>query len=1015
MPRRVRLAMLFAFVLHGFLILTAQYRLSFDAYTHMFFADHYRMDWWSLWEPRWYTGFSITSYPPLVHQMIGLLGRLTGIDAAFALILWVVLTMYPLAAYAFSRVFTGRVVAGYAALGAALLPSIYLSAHNFGQLPTLAATLFALFGLAALAEFLRRGDGLSGALAVALFAVVMAAHHATLLFLPWVIAGLVLHLFLNQKNGSALRAARFFIFAFLATIAGLVVIWPFWDWGRGQSIQVPIDHLSRHNFFVDPLAIVVFFLPMYGPLMVLIPFALWKGLQKRYTGLSLAFLGLFLLGLGGTTPLPRLFFGAGWEWLIYDRFAFWASLALLPFFGAALPLLRRRASTYFRNSGAMRWVGAQMKRRSPNRVPGAPMARARRWVTLSVFIFLGGVAFAIGLLPSVMTWQPAQIDMQPIIDFLAQDDRSQWRYLTFGFGDQLAYLSRLTKATTIDGSYHTARALPELRESGLPQIDVAFWTVKGVSALGPILQKSGGHGVRWGFVNHPAYVPVLKQNGWVMLATLSNGIQVWENPSAVLPPPSQAPPDNPLASFSWGVFPLLSLAVAGALAAMRLRPILAQKVLLGIHQIALGLLPLALCFWYYLTLVGTQVPDVYFTYTDALLFASDALALVALIAWLIVRFTSTRHYTPGTRPPNSEERGIWGRWPPGRWGLALCLLASISVIWSVDWRVSLYVSLHLWLVFGVFLSIKDRTEAWRAIALGFCAALILQILIGFWQFGAQSTAFLQPLGLNWPGSLNAAMQGASIVQLPDGTRWLRAYGTFPHPNILAGVIIAFLAGPVAIFLSEARQRLWAVVLCALSAALLILTFSRGAWLGLAAAGLVLALQRLKLDRKRLLVIALASLAGLLAAAAPLYNLIFTRAGGTNVATETFSNQARIWLIQQTFEIIKDHPILGVGIGTYIVEYARRVPSGYLVEPVHSLPLLMIAELGLPGLLVLAGLGISILLGVLRARSPQAVVFSAALIGLFVAALFDHYLWTLAPGRMLVGLMLGLWASQVKQG
>ena len=77
-PRRVRLAILLppwlrargvarrpqeaawlAFALHGFLVLTTQYRVSFDAYNHMFFADHYRMDWWSLWEPRWYTGFNV--------------------------------------------------------------------------------------------------------------------------------------------------------------------------------------------------------------------------------------------------------------------------------------------------------------------------------------------------------------------------------------------------------------------------------------------------------------------------------------------------------------------------------------------------------------------------------------------------------------------------------------------------------------------------------------------------------------------------------------------------------------------------------------------------------------------------------------------------------------------------------------------------------------------------------------------------------------------------------------------
>ena len=65
----VRLAVLCSFLFHGALILSARYRLSYDAYNHLFFGDHYRMDWWLLWDARWYTGFYVNSYPPLVHQL----------------------------------------------------------------------------------------------------------------------------------------------------------------------------------------------------------------------------------------------------------------------------------------------------------------------------------------------------------------------------------------------------------------------------------------------------------------------------------------------------------------------------------------------------------------------------------------------------------------------------------------------------------------------------------------------------------------------------------------------------------------------------------------------------------------------------------------------------------------------------------------------------------------------------------------------------------------------------------
>ena len=344
MTRNARLAVLFSFLFHGALILAARYRLSYDAYNHMFFGDHYRMDWWSLWEPRWYTGFPVTSYPPLVHQFIGLLSHGIGIDAAFALVLWVTVTLLPLAVFSFARIFVGASSAGYAALGAAFLPSAYLTAHIFGQLPTLAAAITALFSMAALSQYLRAGNRLSGVLAVSLLATVMAFHHATLLFLPWLVIAITAHLLMTRQVEWKTLTIRFLIIGLFSTLVMFTVIWPFWNWGQSQSIQTPIDHASRHNFLKQPLAALLFFLPMYGPLVLIIPAVLALARDRKFIGLGGAFLMLFLLGLGDTTPLPRLFFGKGWEWLTYDRFAFWASLTLLPFFGVIVILLRRKHS-----------------------------------------------------------------------------------------------------------------------------------------------------------------------------------------------------------------------------------------------------------------------------------------------------------------------------------------------------------------------------------------------------------------------------------------------------------------------------------------------------------------------------------------------------------------------------------------------------------------------------------------------------------------------------------------------
>src|SRR5215211_7633062 len=693
MPRRARLAALFSFIFHGILILTARYRLSYDAYNHMFFGDHYRMDWWSLWDVRWYTGFSVTSYPPLVHQLIGGLSHLIGIEAAFAVILWITVTVLPLAVYSFTSIFVGKASSGYAALGAAFLPSVYLTVHIFGQLPTLAATVTALFSMSALNQYLRDGNKRSGVLTISLLSTVMAFHHATLLLLPWLVLAITSHLLITKQVRWQSLALRLLVMGILSTLGMLIVIWPFWGWGQMQAMQTPIDHASRHNFFKDPLALLLFFLPMYGPLAIIIPSALSLARKRQHLGLGFAFCMLFLLGLGDTTPLPRLFFGKGWEWLTYDRFAFWASLTLLPFFGMFVILFRRK-----------RAKGTRTK----------------------IFLTLATTSLLVGLITAFLPLQPGPVNMHQVVGFLKQGDRSDWRYVTFGFGDQLALLSTLTTATTIDGSYHTARTLPELRTSGIGQIDTAFWLKNGLSALDPILQKAGEHGVRWGFVNVPKYVPVLDRNGWIKIKTLKSGVQVWENPKAKRPPVPETPPVNTFASFSWGTLPILSLITSLSLGSLRVWDGLAERALRNVYMVLVGMFPLSLCFWYYRAVGHFPHERVYFIYTDALFFLANALVLLAVIVWLLAKFSQASPLQNIAKHSSGTKYLLLA--------CLFCLWALLSMLWSRDWRTTLNVSLHALLVFLFILSLRDWSQAWKFLLLGFCAALSLQFIVGIVEF-----------------------------------------------------------------------------------------------------------------------------------------------------------------------------------------------------------------------------------------------------------------------------------------
>jgi len=427
-------------------------------------------------------------------------------------------------------------------------------------------------------------------------------------------------------------------------------------------------------------------------------------------------------------------------------------------------------------------------------------------------------------------------------------------------------------------------------------------------------------------------------------------------------------------------------------------------LLTAIQAIAIGLLPLALMFWYQRDLAIIAHPRIYFTYSDAIFFASDGLALIIIFVWGIKRLQ---------RLPKSARLRKSGA-QPDVWLLGICTLSTLSILWSLDWRISLHISFHLWLVFGLYLSLRDTPQAWRWFALGSCAALAVQAVIGFAQFALQSTTFTMALGLEWPGDLAPQINGASVVQLANGTRWLRAYGTLPHPNILGGFTLVFLAAPVTFFLVQPKRKTITLMLFALTLILIALTFSRSAWLGLGAFVLTILFHFRRYERKRLIALGLTSALCLLILIIPLRQLFFTRVGDDQTQTEQVSTYTRLWLIERTWEIIQGHPLFGVGIGNYSLALSQHVEDFYDIEPVHNTPMLIMSELGIGGMVLLIGLAAAIGKKVMPSRYPVAIILSGTLVALLVISFFDHYLWTLAPGRMLFGAVLGLWASQLPQ-
>jgi hypothetical protein len=123
----------------------------------------------------------------------------------------------------------------------------------------------------------------------------------------------------------------------------------------------------------------------------------------------------------------------------------------------------------------------------------------------------------------------ASTDVSPVIAFLNRDGHDSYRYLTLGFGSELARVSTYTDASSVDGDYNSARLLPEMTQYGSAQLtNSKFYGSTGMASLRAMLEHANRYGLKYVFVHDPYYEPLLTFVGWRKTETFNNGqITAW--------------------------------------------------------------------------------------------------------------------------------------------------------------------------------------------------------------------------------------------------------------------------------------------------------------------------------------------------------------------------------------------------------------------------------------------------------------------------------------------------------
>ncbi len=306
------------------------------------------------------------------------------------------------------------------------------------------------------------------------------------------------------------------------------------------------------------------------------------------------------------------------------------------------------------------------------------------------------------------------------------------------------------------------------------------------------------------------------------------------------------------------------------------------------------------------------------------------------------------------------------------------------------------------------LGLARRPALGRWLLLGGSGALLVQAPFVALQLLTQSTFPAGRIFNGLPQETPAAVSGAAVFIGPNGLRWQRALGTFPHPNVLGGFIAIGLVLGLPALLRATRPDRRLVPLAALGWLLLLLTGSRGALLAaLLGCGLQIVGWRTPAGRT-LLRLAAPPLAAAALAALLLGPALVSRLSIRSVSPSAPSVQERGMIADVAWTMIRSHPLRGVGAGNFTLAELQPPFNAISVEPAHAVPLLVAAEAG-----VLAGLAwLALLIAPLAVRwrhtrrlTPAQLAIPVALLAL---ALLDHYLWTFGSGRALFWLAVGGW-------
>ena len=325
-----------------------------------------------------------------------------------------------------------------------------------------------------------------------------------------------------------------------------------------------------------------------------------------------------------------------------------------------------------------------------------------------------------------------------------------------------------------------------------------------------------------------------------------------------------------------------------------------------------------------------------------------------------------------------------------------------------------------WIILGtafafIIISVKPNKYkiSWAIVLSG-----LVQALIAIEQFINQKVVANKWLGI---ASQDPETLGVPVVQMAEG-RWLRAFGSLPHPNMLAGFLVVSLILILGLAIyrkpqnanSHRKLQRYTSIIFVVTTVGLMTTLSR-AGIGIFVVAILFSNFLVRKDHiatKQASKFALIALFIIILFSFTYSDLILQRTFSLD-RIESQSNLERISQYDESWQIIKANWLLGTGPGNYVHELAEMYPDRepWTYQPVHNTYLLVIAETGLLGILLVIAFFYFLFKkfwSAVKVKMPTSqLIYFVGLISIACLGLVDHYFWNFWSGIVLTALIIAL--------